>query len=390
MTDNIDDRPQIEVTNSAITARWLRDQLGTGELSGIFRREAELVHTPMISQDGYIPAEKLGLKDAGPAQVRPISDKQVKAVIDARYLVWRMVIRGHGEKRQEVQQLCLFPPQACTSAYEAARIGESTPNVRDLHGITHTPTIRPEGSILDIPGYDEQTRMLYLPDEGLEDLDVPDDPTNADKINARNLILTPLKEFPFVCEDDRATYIGLMLTPTLRPLFPPPYQMGVLTATNPGSGKTLLAEMLKDVHGGVLRGEIPREDAELRKAITATLIDTTAPVAVFDNLAGVVKSPVLDSLLTASEWTDRYLGHSRSVTVKNDRLWIATGNNAQFGGDLGRRITTVRLAPPTAEHFKRTDFQINDLRMWMHEHRAEYLTAILTLARGWINAGRPQ
>ncbi len=125
--------------------------------------------------------------------------------------------------------------------------------------------------------------------------------------------------------------------------------MGVITATNPGSGKTLLAKMIRTVHGGVQRGEMPRDADELRKAITATLIDTTGPVITFDNLTGVIRSSVLESLLTSETWTDRYLGHNRSVTATYDRLWLATGNNAAFGGDLARRIVTVRLDPPRGE-----------------------------------------
>ena len=190
--------------------------------------------------------------------------------------------------------------------------------------------------------------LLYLPDETVTVPPIPDNPTAARIRKAVKLILEPIKEFPFVTEHDRATWIGLAFTPALRPLFPPPYQMGVITATNPGSGKTLLANMLMALHGGVPRGEMPREDAELRKAITGTLMTTTAPIVLFDNLAGTIKSPVLDGLLTMKVWSDRWLGQNKEVSAPNDRLWLATGNNAQFGGDLGRRLAMVKLAPPTA------------------------------------------
>jgi hypothetical protein len=207
MTTPLNARPQIEVTNVATAAEWLRDAIGTGELSGIFRREGELVHTPRIGEDGYIKPEQKGVDD-GPAQVRFISDKAVKAVIDARYLVWRMVIRGQGENRHEEQQFCLFPPSSCTAAYEAARIGEATPNIRELRCITHTPTIRADGSILDSPGYDKQSGMLFLPDDGLESLNIPDTPTHTDTAKARELILKPIAEFPFVTDDDKAPGSG--------------------------------------------------------------------------------------------------------------------------------------------------------------------------------------
>jgi hypothetical protein len=80
---------------------------------------------------------------------------------------------------------------------------------------------------------------------------------------------------------------------------------------------------------------------------------------------------------------------NRQVTVANDRLWIATGNNAAFGGDLARRLATVALNAPEANPYLRTDFKIENLDVWMLEHRGEMLAAFLAIARGWIVAGRP-
>jgi hypothetical protein len=158
---------------------------------------------------------------------------------------------------------------------------------------------------------------------------------------------------------------------------------------NQGSGKTLLAKIIAILHGGVQRGELPRDADELRKSITAALIDTTAPVVTFDNLTGVIRSSVLESLLTSRTWTDRLLGQNRSVTATNDRLWLATGNNAAFGGDLARRNATVALDPPEANHHLRDNFKIKELEVWAEQCRGDLLAAILTVARGWVVAGRP-
>jgi hypothetical protein len=163
----------------------------------------------------------------------------------------------------------------------------------------------------------------------------------------------------------------------------------VITATNPGSGKTKLAKMIRTTHGGVLRGEMPRDADELRKSITAALMDTTGPVIAFDNVTGVIRSSVLEALLTSADWTDRWLGQNKSVTAANDRLWLASGNNAQFGGDLARRIATVRLDPPEANPHLRTGFKISNLDAWMRTVRGELLTALLIVARGWVVADMP-
>ena len=172
----MDDVPTVDVTNMADTADWLRGQLGTGELSGLFLREGTLVHTPRIGEDGYIDPEKLGVKDAGPAQVRPINTAEVKALIETRYEITRWV--GPKDKRERVR--CLFPVGAASSACDAARIGEFVPNLRRLHGVTHTPTMRPDGTILDQPGYDDETRLAYMPEPGLEVPVIPDRPTKEE------------------------------------------------------------------------------------------------------------------------------------------------------------------------------------------------------------------
>lgn len=381
------DRPEVNITNHAIAADWLREEVGRGELAGIFRRGDNLVHTPRIGEDGYIPAKDLGLKDAGPAPVRPVFAKQLKSIIETRYEVVRDIRDRDGELIGTTP--ALFPDDSATSAYDSSRLAISSHHLPLLQGVTHTPTIRKDGTVLDTPGYDDTTGLLYLPDETVTVPPIPDNPTAARIRKAVKLILEPIKEFPFVTEHDRATWIGLAFTPALRPLFPPPYQMGVITATNPGSGKSLLTTMLTELHGGSSRGEMPRDKDEFRKTVTAVLVATTAPIVVFDNLKGVVHMAELEALLTMRTWSDRWLGQNKDVSAPNDRLWLATGNNAQFGGDLGRRIAEVHLDPPNANHHLRTDFKIADLETWMVEHRGEYLAALLTIARGWVLAGRP-
>src|SRR3712207_9421951 len=93
--------------------------------------------------------------------------------------------------------------------------------------------------------------------------------------------------------DDRANYIGLMLTPLVRQLTNTAPKMGALMAHQPGSGKTLLAEILRTIHGGVFRSEMPYDEAELGKSLMGILTETTAPVVTFDNVSGTLKSSKL-------------------------------------------------------------------------------------------------
>jgi hypothetical protein len=322
-------RERIQVTNDAMAAKWLRRELGRGELAGVFLRDHLLVHRPRMGEKGYLPAKDLGVVDAGPAQVQVITTAGVKALVETRYDCWRMT--GKGDDQREVP--ALFPPQSAQSACEAARLGVGTKNLRTLRGVTQTPMMRPDGSILSMPGYDVATGFLYLPEPELVVPAIPESPTSKDIQAAIDLILTPIAEFPFVSNDDRATWIGLAFTPALRPLLPGPYQMGVITATNPGSGKTKLAKMIGILHGAVERGELLRDADELRKSITGTLMTTTAPVVTSTASVGQPPKqwsstwpsiPVTDSDELRSSWA----GHSaRDDGTKSDPV-------ARMGLDL--------------------------------------------------------
>jgi bifunctional DNA primase/polymerase-like protein len=374
--------PGVTVSNDANAATWLRHEIGQGELSCLFRRDGVLVHTPRIGEAGYImppPDEAEQGVHPGPAQVRPVSTKHVKSLVEVRY----NVVKGRNRTP------CLFPWKAAESAVSAAEIGEGTPNLRELHGITHTPVLRPDGTVLDAPGYDEPTGLLYLPEDGLHVPPVPDQPTMEEVHDALKFILSAVDQFPFVDDRDRANWLAGMFTPLLRPLLPPPYPWFVISAPQPGSGKTLLAKMIGIVHGLTIRGMLPESADEQRKLFTSILATTTAPVVLFDNMRGVVRSSELEKLLTSATHSDRILNQSKEVALTNDRLWLGTGNNAKIGGDLARRTWPIVIDPHQPDPHLRTGFLIADLEAWMYEHRGEYLAALLTVARGWVLAGCP-
>lgn len=399
-------RQKVNVSSAAVAADWLRQELGKGELSCLFRRKDLIVHTPRVGEAGYIPPTESDAKhgvDYGPAQVQPISTPQIKALVEVRYDVGRnkMVPAKDADgcdvvdpatkqpSRRKHWQADLFPSAAATSAIEGGRIGEGTPNLRDLHGVTHTPILRPDGSVLDVPGYDQSTGILYLPDRGLTTVPVPNRPTSQQIRDAVEFIQRPIAEFPFVQDAHRANWLGFAFTPLLRPLLPPPYPAGMIDATNPGSGKSFLATMLIGLHGGVLKGALPSDSDEIRKAITSVLVDTTAPVVLWDNVTGVVRSATLEALLTSATWSDRWLGQNRDISATNDRIWMFTGNNAKIGGDLARRTIWISIDPGIPDPQKRTGFKLHP-PTWIKQHRGQYLAAMLTIARAWILDGAPR
>jgi hypothetical protein len=259
-------------------------------------------------------------------------------------------------------------------------------NLRLLRGVTHTPMVRKDGSILDQPGYDLHTGFLFLPV-----VDVPEVPEHpsADQLTAAVALLRGMiDQFKWAGPHDEANFLGLLLTPLLRELTPPPYKLAAIMARQPGSGKSLLAEIVRGVHGGVFRSEMPHDDAELSKSLTSILARTTAPVVQFDNVGGTVRSSRLAGLLTSAVYSDRILGSTNDVELANDRVWLLTGNNMNFGGDMIRRTFWVTIDPGVPDPHLRIGFRLH-LPSYVAEHRGEIIRALLVLVRSWVEAGMP-
>lgn len=377
-------RPDLCIGTAADAAEWLRDNIGTGPLAGMFERAGTVVHCPREGEHGYQPprGNRAGRGNDGDTQIRPLTGPQLAARIQFTYNIFKERKVGGAM----VNEPALFPARAAAIAIDAP---DMLPHLRPLRGVTHTPLVRADGSILARPGYDPTTQLLHLPDPGVDVGAIPGDPTALDLSRAVKVLEELVADFDFVTDHDRANYFGLMLTPLLRELVPPPYKLGVISAPQPGSGKTLLAGILRTLHGGVLRSEMPEDDAELRKQVTSILDVTTGPVVHFDNVTGILRSSVLAGLLTAPRWDDRKLGANEMISRPNDRLWLLTGNNVTLGGDLLRRAIWVTIDPKTPHPEARTDFRIRDLEGWVREHRGQILHALLVLVRAWVTAGCP-
>jgi hypothetical protein len=370
-----------QVTNQPEAVKWLLANIGARGLAGFFRRRGLLVHTSRVDENGYIePATEDD--DNGPATVATATARTVVAHMAAApdFDVYREKKAAGG---LVVEEACLFPANAAELALEVL---SEAPNLRPLRGVTHTPMVRQDGSVLDRPGYDDASGFLCLPT--VDVAPVPERPTAERVAKSVALLRGMIGEFAWAGEHDEAAFLGLLITPLLRELCPPPYKLGGLMAHQRGSGKSLLASIIRIVHGGVFRSELPHDDAEMSKVLTSVLSQTTAPVVVFDNVSGMFRSSRFDGLLTSDVYSDRILGSTNNVEMVNDRLWLVTGNNLVLGGDLDRRTLLVTIDPMVPKPELRTGFAL-DLATWVPEHRGEILHALLVLVRAWVQAGKP-
>lgn len=379
--------PRLLITSAAEMAYWLQNALGSAGLSGYFLRGGQVAHTPRVDEAGYV--EPASGDENGPAQIQNVTAAQLTAKIQYAYACYKEVDEkdADGKKTGQKREVpALFPLEAARRATDAP---EAMGMLRPLAGITHTPMVRADGSILSTPGYDEQSRFLFLPGPGVRVPEVPAEPTTVEIGEAVDWLNYMTAGFPWDSQDDRANYYGMLLTPLLRLITPPSYKMFGITAHQPGSGKTLLADVARIIHGGVLRSEMPEDEAEVGKMTTSVLATTSAPIVHIDNVTGVLRSGRLAGLLTADgEIQERELGASRMLTFVNDRLWVVTGNNLSLGGDLVRRTVVINIDPNMANPESRS-FAISDLKGWAHENRNRLLWALLVMVRAWVAAGRP-
>jgi hypothetical protein len=375
--------PDLCITSAAEMTYWLQAALGSGSLSGFFTRMGAVVHTPRINDLGYVPPRDEH-EENGPAQIQAVTPGQLTAKIQYAHRCYKVVKDKEKDGGQEREVPALFPLEAAKRAVDAP---EAMVMLRALAGVTHTPMVRRDGSILDMPGYDAASGYLFLPGPGVNVAQVPDAPTPEEVSSAVALLDEMVAGFPFVTKEDRANYYGLLITPLLRMLAPPSYKAFFIGAHQPGSGKTLLADIARILHGGILRSEMPGDETEIKKMTTSLLATTSAPVVHIDNVTGVLRSATLAGLLTSSgELQDRELGKTSNVTFTNDRLWVFTGNNPSLGGDMVRRTITIMIDPNMANP-ERREFAIQDLPAWVTTNRNRLLHALMVMIRNWVALG---
>jgi putative DNA primase/helicase len=273
------------------------------------------------------------------------------------------------------------PPDWCVSAmYDRLDWSE----MRRLNGIITTPSVRPNGSLLDKPGWDYRTGLLFLP-RG------PQPIIGTDAEAARDQLLDVVCDVPFALPVHRATWLAELLTQVGRPTFDGPSPAFAHDAPAAGTGKTLLA----DVNFGIAYGTpahrypCPETDDEMRKRITA-LAMKGVPAVLLDNVSGLFGTPALDAALTTTSWGDRVLGRNQDVQLPLHIVWIVTGNNLTVRPDTSRRIAHIRLEAKVEDPETRTGFKYPDLLGYVREHRPELLGAALCILRSWFSAGCPR
>jgi putative DNA primase/helicase len=334
---------------------------------------------PWLFRLGGVPSWVIS-DDEGRPVAAAITEERLRLML-AKLADWRKVT-AKGDA------LSAPPPSGVVKALLA------TPNPRlpVLAGIATTPVFGRAGILLTEPGYHPDARLLYQPLPGFRLAAVSPQPSEAEVVAARSLLLEDLLvDFPFTGPAERAHAVALLLLNFVRPMIEGPTPLHLIEKPSPGTGATLMVDAIATILTGVGASVMTegRDDEEWRKRLTAKLRQIPSLILI-DNLREELDSSAVAAALTAPFWEDRILGQSDMTRLPIRCAWVATGNNPTFSNEMARRLVRIRLDARSDEPWRRGGFRHADLMAWVRAHMGRLVHSCLTLCQAWIAAGRPR
>ncbi|MGH6763015.1 MAG: bifunctional DNA primase/polymerase [Phyllobacterium sp.] len=342
------------------------------ESVGIYQRSDSLVRVVRLVD--CVDEEGIG-RDSGAIIIRPATKPWLREQF-ARVAKWEKPGRKGAMIRTD-------PPADAASAY-LDRIGEW--RLRFLQGITQSPTMRADGTILQEPGYDAASGLLY--DSGrIAFPRVADAPAKEEALTALRILSGPFRDFCFADEADRSVALAAVLTALVRTMFPSA-PLFAIDAPTAGTGKSLLTETIAIIVTGHKPAMMSqgKTDEENEKRLSSVLM-AGDQVIVIDNCDRPIEGDFLCSMLSQEMVQPRILGKSETRRLPTRCLVLATGNNLVLAGDVTRRTLMCRL-DAGVERPDQLQFRF-DPREEALALRPQLVVAGLTILRAYIAAGHP-
>ena len=347
---------------------------------GLYHRGCKLVQ--VVASEGVTDGETVVVAQGTP-QTRELPLSTLIDVVSARTMCMSFDARTS-------RYVHKAPPKDRVRAVLEA--GEWA-GVPELVGVIETPSMRPDGSLIQTPGYDARTRFLYRPSEPF-DL-VPEKPSQEQARKAREALEEVYIDFPYVNAAHRSAAIAMAVTLVARPAIDGAVPCWLFDASVRRSGKTKQVDAACTLATGRSAGRSIFPHAknvdELAKVMAGHALAGT-PLILFDNVppSQLFAGPVLDAWITAEGRTNfRVLGKTGDHDVEWRSVIAATGNGIECGDDLAPRCLAPRLESPLENPELRADFKHDPLLPWVKANRARLVVAILTILRGYVVAGRP-
>jgi hypothetical protein len=266
------------------------------------------------------------------------------------------------------------------------------PGLRLLEGIVEAPTLRPDGTIIEQPGYDPATQYVLIPSGSFPP--VPRNPGFSHAEAASRRLLDVIRQFEIQTPVHRSVWLAGLLSVVGRPAIEGYVPLFWFDGNRSSVGKTLLVDVISMIATGrcASRSTYPsgaHVNEEMRKMITALALEGTR-ITLLDNVTGILGCASLDNAITGSVRSDRLLGLSETTGDLSVRMvWFATCNHGKLGADLPTRSLLCRLATTYEYPEDRSDFDHPDLLGYVQANRAGLLIDALTILHAYVLAGRP-
>jgi hypothetical protein len=321
----------------AMMQRRSVEPAGGGVKGTIEVREGEISH---IASDGEAALIAFGnnIYQRGGALVRPVVDEVDAAhgqrtniaclvPVERYYLTDRLCLAANFVKfdgRKGGLKRINPPPDVASTIL--ARVGEW--KFPRLIGVITTPTLRPDGSILDQEGYDVATRLLLLEPPPMPE--IPASPAREDALASLARLRDLLVKFPFVSDASRSVAMSALITPVVRGAFTVT-PMHAVCAPTAGTGKSYLLDVVSTIATGrpMPVMAVGRTEEELEKRLGAAL-RTGQPLISLDNCNSELGGDALNQIVERPTVDIRILGKSENVRVEARATMFATGNNLRL------------------------------------------------------------
>lgn len=395
-------QPQIRMVTGAPLA-WINASIASLRADpDIYVRDKELAHVTRISEEEAAASEWTDGEGrtqrslvAGSPRIHPMTLPTLRVRM-AQAASWTKPKPTKGGGFEDV---------ACEPAKaqaEELRDEAHWPGLRHLQGISETPFLRPDLSIVQgAARYDPATGYLYEP--ALPFPEVAEAPTQADASRSREALEDLFCDFPFASPAGPSAIIAFCMTLIARPAIKGPCPAWALDATTQGTGKSTIADVCASIVHGRDAGRVAfpstsgrSGDEELGKRL-GFLARRGASLVFFDNMddCSIAGDCLEEIISTPRDYTFRILGVTDGLTLPVRMLFAFSGNNISWSKGMTRRLLHVRLESPLAdpEHRPPDTYQHPEragcLLDYAIEHRAEYVHHLLTILRGYAAAGCP-
>jgi len=214
--------------------------------------------------------------------------------------------------------------------------------IKTLFGFSTFPTITLKDATDSKPHYDKQSKKIVCINEEHQAIirNSFANPSYDKAKSSAEKIRGIFVDTPFMDENDWYKTFALIITPFLTDIYQDSIPLGIIKASQQGSGKTELAKGICAFTGRVNCKDY-NKGADTERMLTSYIVDDSRTF-VLDNVNGFFEDDFISVLSTSREVSLRQL-YKESTTVPNNLMIIAAANNPRLSDDAMSRSIEINI-----------------------------------------------